>query len=293
MAPVPAVISDAQIKEHDDFETSALSLNFSEFENALNQLKIDISHEDIRELFKKSKTPKQSVLEHFKWAEERKVLAIKERKEEIAHTGKGNFSSAEFKRLDPDDFKHTERREFCSAEISLAKICHGAHLKQLEHDITPIGSHYLLVHFDVPVLHEDTHSVRIHGLVNKVMMMMIMMIVMMMMIMVVMMMVVMMIIIMVMMMIVMMMKINNHIYIYICILNISYIYTKEMTLTMDAIRQRPKVVQQVLMECAGNGRLHMKNRLWVHVPWGPDAFGCSQWGGVSLRDLLLEVGICV
>jgi hypothetical protein len=44
----------------------------------------------------------------------------------------------------------------------------GAHLKQLEHDITPIGSHYLLVHFDVPVLHEDTHTVRIHGLVNKV-----------------------------------------------------------------------------------------------------------------------------
>jgi uncharacterized protein (DUF488 family) len=59
MASVPAVISDAQIKEHDDFETSALSLNFSEFENALKQLNIDISHEAIRELFKKSKAPKQ------------------------------------------------------------------------------------------------------------------------------------------------------------------------------------------------------------------------------------------
>jgi hypothetical protein len=29
------------------------------------------------------------------------VLAIKERKEETAHTGRGNFSSSEFKRLDP------------------------------------------------------------------------------------------------------------------------------------------------------------------------------------------------
>lgn len=199
----------SQKEEHDDFETSALSLNFNEFESALKALNVDLGTSNIRSIFKKSKQPKDSLVEHFKWAEQRREKAIKERNDEMKHVGPTNYSNAEFKRIEPTDFKHTERREFCSGELSLAKICHGAHLKQVENDITPIGSHYLLIHFDVPIRHEDSHTVRVHGLVNK-----------------------------------------------------------DTTFTMADIRKRPKITQQVLMECAGNGRLHMKNRLWVHVPWG-------------------------
>jgi sulfane dehydrogenase subunit SoxC len=35
-------------------------------------------------------------------------------------------------------------------EARLAFRCHGFHLEQLRHDITPLGSHFQLVHFDIP-----------------------------------------------------------------------------------------------------------------------------------------------
>jgi len=47
----------------------------------------------------------------------------------------------------------------------------------------------------------------------------------------------------------------------------------------------------VMMTCAGTGRMDQNYRLWAHVPWGPDSFGCSQWTGCSLADLLTEAGL--
>jgi DMSO/TMAO reductase YedYZ molybdopterin-dependent catalytic subunit len=39
------------------------------------------------------------------------------------------------------------------------------------------------------------------------------------------------------------------------------------------------------------GRISIKNRLWTHVPWNQEAFGCSEWTGCSLADILKEAGI--
>ena len=41
----------------------------------------------------------------------------------------------------------------------------GAHIETAINDITPTGSHYLLVHFDVPTL-PSNHTMKVHGLVN-------------------------------------------------------------------------------------------------------------------------------
>ena len=45
------------------------------------------------------------------------------------------------------------------------------------------------------------------------------------------------------------------------------------------------------MECAGDGRGALHDRLWVHVPWGQDAFGCSEWTGCRLSDILRDAGL--
>mmetsp|Transcript_19505 Transcript_19505/g.52544 ORF Transcript_19505/g.52544 Transcript_19505/m.52544 type:complete len:520 (+) Transcript_19505:132-1691(+) len=66
------------------------------------------------------------------------------------------------------DWAHTEvRDDFTAAEVALAKRCHGAHLETLAgDDVTPIASHYQLIHFDVPTsLREENHTLSITGLV--------------------------------------------------------------------------------------------------------------------------------
>lgn len=52
-------------------------------------------------------------------------------------------------------------------ELQLAARNHALPLEALQHDITPIGLHYLLIHFDIP--HVDMHTWRlaIDGLVEK------------------------------------------------------------------------------------------------------------------------------
>ena len=37
-------------------------------------------------------------------------------------------------------------------EAVLAFRCHGFHLEMLDRPITPLGSHYVLIHFDIPTL---------------------------------------------------------------------------------------------------------------------------------------------
>lgn len=53
--------------------------------------------------------------------------------------------------------------EFTRAEVGLANRNSGALLELLGCDITPTGTHYLLTHFDVPVLQPAEHSLQFTG----------------------------------------------------------------------------------------------------------------------------------
>ena len=49
----------------------------------------------------------------------------------------------------------------------LAFRCHGFHLEILDRPITPLGSHYLLIHFDIPTLQAEDYAITVGGRVNK------------------------------------------------------------------------------------------------------------------------------
>jgi DMSO/TMAO reductase YedYZ molybdopterin-dependent catalytic subunit len=51
-------------------------------------------------------------------------------------------------------------------ELQLAARNHGMPLEALRHEITPIGLHYLLVHYDIPVVDPDSYRLTIAGLVR-------------------------------------------------------------------------------------------------------------------------------
>jgi DMSO/TMAO reductase YedYZ molybdopterin-dependent catalytic subunit len=48
-------------------------------------------------------------------------------------------------------------------ELQLAARNHGMQLEGLRYDITPIGMHYLLIHFDVPLVDEETFRLDVGG----------------------------------------------------------------------------------------------------------------------------------
>jgi len=52
---------------------------------------------------------------------------------------------------------------FSPAEVQLANRNHGLLLETLECDVTPTGAHYLLNHFDVPILKEDDFQLNFCG----------------------------------------------------------------------------------------------------------------------------------
>ena len=52
-------------------------------------------------------------------------------------------------------------------ETRLAFRCHGFHLEMLDRQITPLGSHFQLIHFDVPRLSSTGYSVRVGGRVRN------------------------------------------------------------------------------------------------------------------------------
>ena len=59
-------------------------------------------------------------------------------------------------------------RDFSIYEIALAFRNHGFPMEVLELPITPLGLHYLLIHFDIPVhLHAKGYSITIGGQVKK------------------------------------------------------------------------------------------------------------------------------
>ncbi len=52
-------------------------------------------------------------------------------------------------------------------EVALAARNSGMPLESLRHDVTPIGLHYCLIHFDIPELAAPAWRLRVDGLVNR------------------------------------------------------------------------------------------------------------------------------
>ena len=94
--------------------------------------------------------------------------AVEHRKKVLEHVGAEAFTVDDFHKEEPGDWKHTTgRSDVTPAELQLGKRCHGAHVETLSADITPAGSHYLLIHFDVPLIDPSAYRLKIHGLVDK------------------------------------------------------------------------------------------------------------------------------
>ena len=131
------------------------------------------------------------------------------------------------------DASHTDHLDnFTAMEVTLKSRCHGHPLEAMAYPITPIGMHYLLIHYDIPFLDAATHRLQVQGLVDR-----------------------------------------------------------RLSLGIDDLRQRPRVTMPVTLECCGNGRMSMRNRLWPHVPWNHEAIGTAEWTGTPLRGVLAEAGI--
>ena len=63
--------------------------------------------------------------------------------------------------------KFATSREFRQEEVGLALRNHGMHLEGLRYPITPIGMHYLLIHFDIPFIDPTTYELLIAGRVRN------------------------------------------------------------------------------------------------------------------------------
>ena len=58
-------------------------------------------------------------------------------------------------------------RVFSAAETTLAFRNHGMQAEFLREPLTPLGGHYLLIHFDVPALQSEGYSIAVGGRVNN------------------------------------------------------------------------------------------------------------------------------
>ena len=116
-------------------------------------------------------------------------------------------------------------------ELQLAARNHGLPLEALAADVTPVGLHYLLIHFDVPFIDEASFRLAVGGRVRR-----------------------------------------------------------ELVLSMDDLRRRPRVSMAVTMECAGNGRARLTPRPRSQ-PWINEAVGTAVWTGTPLAPLLDDVGL--
>jgi sulfane dehydrogenase subunit SoxC len=63
--------------------------------------------------------------------------------------------------------KIASSQEFSREEVRLALRNHGMHLEGLRYPITPIGMHYLLIHFDIPFIDPRTYELPIAGRVRN------------------------------------------------------------------------------------------------------------------------------
>ena len=61
----------------------------------------------------------------------------------------------------------SQSRDISPEETLLAFRCHGMQLEGLRYPITPIGMHYLLIHFDIPALAAEGYRLRVGGCVRE------------------------------------------------------------------------------------------------------------------------------
>ena len=65
---------------------------------------------------------------------------------------------------------------------------------------------------------------------------------------------------------------------------------RTFSLSMDDIRARPRRTLPVTLECAGNGRARMGDRVPTQ-PWLLEAIGTAEWTGTPLAGILEEAGL--
>jgi sulfane dehydrogenase subunit SoxC len=61
----------------------------------------------------------------------------------------------------------TQSTDFSTVELALATRNHGLPLEALRYDVTPVGLHYLLIHFDIPQVDAGTWRLEIGGEVRS------------------------------------------------------------------------------------------------------------------------------
>ena len=61
----------------------------------------------------------------------------------------------------------TESAEFTREEMLQAQRCHSMHAEGLSYPVTPIGMHYLLIHYDIPRVDPETYELEVGGLVRE------------------------------------------------------------------------------------------------------------------------------
>ncbi|MEM7197935.1 MAG: molybdopterin-dependent oxidoreductase [Pseudomonadota bacterium] len=120
---------------------------------------------------------------------------------------------------------------FSKFELALANRNSGMPAEMLQADITPIGMHYLLNHFDIPIIDGNDWHVQVTGAQTGI-----------------------------------------------------------KILTLDDLDRFETVEMAVTMECAGNGRAHLKPRP-ASMAWQKGAVSTARWGGVRLADVLAFCGI--
>jgi DMSO/TMAO reductase YedYZ molybdopterin-dependent catalytic subunit len=57
--------------------------------------------------------------------------------------------------------------DFSVEELQLAARNHGMPLEALRYDVTPVGLHYLLIHYDIPLVDADTWRLEVGGVVSR------------------------------------------------------------------------------------------------------------------------------
>ena len=63
--------------------------------------------------------------------------------------------------------RHSAREELTPVELALATRNHGLPLEALRYDVTPLGLHYLLTHFDIPFVEAQSWRLAVGGHVRS------------------------------------------------------------------------------------------------------------------------------
>src|SRR5439155_13380106 len=71
------------------------------------------------------------------------------------------------RRHQPHAVATTETEGISVEELQLAARNHALPLEALRHDITPVGLHYLLIHFDIPAIDAGAWRLEVGGLVAR------------------------------------------------------------------------------------------------------------------------------